>query len=203
MIVVNIGPASPDEMVLAFLRAEIDSPRFSTPEGWLLRDQLRQSGLDPSSLADKADLTDPRANAKRAEILKWWTDPKHVFDGMPSNVSWRRDRLQPDEIGGLKYCQHPTWLGLSGTSRLVADGAANICKVVAPDNVNTHVARVADRVRRGEKFPELILVQALDGGLVILEGHTRATAYVVAPVHGPIEVLVGTSPRIGQWAFHG
>jgi hypothetical protein len=154
-------------------------------------------------LVDNADLSDPKANAKRAEILKSWTDPKHVFDGMPANVTWRRVRLQPDEIGGLRYCHHPTWLALSGASRLVADGAANIGKVVAPANVNTHIAQVADRVRRGEKFPELILVQALDGGLILLEGHTRATAYMLAPLRGPIEALVGMSTGIGQWAFHG
>jgi hypothetical protein len=86
---------------------------------------------------------------------------------------------------------------------LVADGAANIGTVVAPDNVNEHVTKLADRVRRGEKFPELILVQKVDGGLIVLEGHTRATAYVVAPVREPIEALVGTSPRISKWAFHG
>jgi hypothetical protein len=154
-------------------------------------------------LVDNADLSDPKANAKRAQILKWWTDPKHVFDGMPANVAWRRVRLQPDEIGGLKYCHHQTWLALSGASRLVADGAANIDTVVAPANVNTHVARVVGRVRQGEKFPELILVQALDGGLILLEGHTRATAYVVAPVREPIEALLGASPHISRWAFHG
>jgi hypothetical protein len=86
---------------------------------------------------------------------------------------------------------------------LVADGAANIGTVEAPDNVNAHVAQVANRVRQGEKFPELILVQTGDGGLIVLEGHTRATAYVAAPVREPIEALVGTSPRISQWAFHG
>jgi hypothetical protein len=201
--VVELGPATDDEMVLAFLRAEIDSLRFQNAQELVLRDHIRQAGHDPSSLVDNADLSDPKANAKRAEILKWWTDPKHVFDGMPANVTWRRVRLQPDEIGGLKYCHHQTWLALSGASRLVADGAASIDTVEAPDNVHTHVARVADRVRQGEKFPELILVQALDGGLILLEGHTRASAYVVAPVLEPIEALIGTSPGIGRWCSHG
>src|SRR5262245_2755847 len=190
-------------MVLAFLRAEIDSPRFPTAQGLLLRDQLRGMGLDSSTLINTADLCDAAANAMRREILRQWTEPKKVFTGMPADVAWRRVRLQPDEIGGLTYCNHRTWLALSGPSRLVADGAAKIDKVIAPDNVNEHVARVTDRVQRGERFPELILVQTRDARLIILEGHTRATAYVLAPVHEPIEALVGTSPRISQWAFHG
>jgi hypothetical protein len=190
-------------MRLAFLRAEIDSPRFPTAQGLLLRDQLRQCGLDSSFLIDNADLGDAHANALRRDILRQWTDPKKIFAGMPGEVTWRRVRLQPEEIGGLMYCYHPTWLALSGPSRLVADGAANIGRVVAPDNVDKHVCCVADRVRQGEKFPELILVQALDGRLILLEGHTRATAYVVAPVREPIEALVGTSPHISQWARHG
>lgn len=203
---VELGPASADEMVLAFLRAEIDSPRFPTPEGLLLRDQLRQSGLDPNSLIDNADLCDAQANDWRREILRQWRGyptSEPVFINMPADVSWRRVRLQPDEIGALKYCHHQTWLALSGAGRLVVAGAANIGKVLVPANVNTHVSRVVGRVRRGERFPELILVQALDGGLIPLEGHTRATAYVVAPVRESIEALVGTSPHIGQWAFHG
>jgi hypothetical protein len=193
-------------MVRAFLRAEIDSPRFQDGQGLRLRDQIRQVGLDPRSLIDTADLGDTRANALRREILRQWRgycDAKSMFAGMPDDVTWRRVRLQPDEIGSLLYCNHPTWIALAVSGRSVADGAANINKVVAPDNVNAHITQVADRVRRGEKFPELILVQTLDGQLILLEGHTRATAYLIAPIRGPIDAFVGSSLQIGQWAFHG
>jgi hypothetical protein len=103
----ELGPATDDEMVLAFLRAEIDSPRFRDARG-VLRDKMRQAGYDPRFLIDNGDACDPQANAHRRAILKQWTDPKRVFAGMPPDVTWRRVRLQPDEIGGLEYCNHPT-----------------------------------------------------------------------------------------------
>src|SRR5262245_2079854 len=102
----DLGPATADEMILAFLRAEIDSPRFRNAQGLLLRDQLQQSGYDPSSLIDTANLGDAGANTLRREILRQWRgygDAKKVFGGLPANVSWRRKRLEPDEIGHLKY----------------------------------------------------------------------------------------------------
>jgi len=202
----GLGPATADEMVLAFLRAEIDSPRFRSSQGLLLRELLQQIGYDPNSLIDSGDIGCAQANAVRRDILRQWRgygDDKLLFAGMPTDVAWRRARLQPDEIGRLQYCNHPTWVKLSGPSRLVADGAANIGKVEAQDNVCKHVAQLAIRVRLGERFPELILVQALGGGFIVLEGHTRATAYVLAPVRVPVEALIGSSPGIGQWAFHG
>jgi hypothetical protein len=202
----ELGPVGADEMVLAFLRAEVDSPRFRNAQGLVLRDHLRQAGLDPNALIDKADLGDLQASAQRREILRWWRgygDDKLLFRGLPIDVSWRRVRLRADEIGRIKYCDYPAWLALSGPSRLVADGAASVDTVMAPENLNAHIAQVADRVRRGDKFPELILVQTMDCGLILVEGHTRATAYVVAPVREPIDALVGTSQRIMQWAFHG
>lgn len=198
----ELGRATADEMVLAFLRAEIDSPRFHDAEGLRMRGLLLKSGLDPG-LIDNADPGDSQANAIRKEILKWWCEPKFVFSGMPEDVIWRRVRLQPFEVGALRYCAHPTWIALSGESRLVADGAANIERVSAPNDVNNHVIAVAELVRQGDKFPALIAVQALGDGLILLEGHTRATAYVVAQVRDSTEVIVGTSPQIRQWRFYG
>jgi hypothetical protein len=50
--------------------------------------------------------------------------------------------------------------------------------------------------------PPLILVSADDGATrVVLEGHTRLTAYALAPETLPdeSEVLLGLSPEIASW----
>jgi hypothetical protein len=55
----------------------------------------------------------------------------------------------------------------------------------------------------GARFPPLILVTAgPSGGLVVLEGHVRLTAYMLCPDRLPpeLEVLVGSSPDMAGWA---
>jgi hypothetical protein len=52
--------ATEDDMVLTFLRAEVDSPRFAGP----LLLALGEQGLD-RALVDRADRTDPEENAAR------------------------------------------------------------------------------------------------------------------------------------------
>jgi hypothetical protein len=52
------------------------------------------------------------------------------------------------------------------------------------------------------RFPPLILVrQDDDGYLVVVEGHARLTAYLIAPeqIAPELEVLLGTSARVTTW----
>ena len=56
---------------------------------------------------------------------------------------------------------------------------------------------MARAVADGARFPPLILVTTgPSGGLVVLEGHVRLTAYMLCPDRLPpeLEVLVGSSP---------
>lgn len=56
-------------------------------------------------------------------------------------------------------------------------------------------------MRDGVVFRELIAVSDLTGGLVLVEGHTRATAYLLADVDRSLLAFLGTSPSIVTWAF--
>jgi hypothetical protein len=61
----------------------------------------------------------------------------------------------------------------------------------------------AERVH--DSWPELILATAgLGQPLVVLEGHVRLTAYVLAGEAAPAEVqaLLGTSRRMHEWALY-
>jgi hypothetical protein len=62
---------------------------------------------------------------------------------------------------------------------------------------------MAEAFAHGARFPPLILVTAGPaGGLVVLEGHVRLTAYMLRPDRLPLEleVLVGSSPDMAGWA---
>jgi hypothetical protein len=63
---------------------------------------------------------------------------------------------------------------------------------------------MAQAVADGARFPPLILVTTGPGGdLVVLEGHARLTAFMLARDRLPpeLEVLVGSSPAMTCWAF--
>lgn len=129
-----------------------------------------------------------------------------LFDGFPTDVSWYRATVTPDELRAFYYADHPTWTTLSRGSRLVADGAANVYDVPTDENANQNIPAVADRVLAGERFPELLCVStAHDGPVVIFEGHTRATAYVLAgdSCPDPVLLLVGFSTSMAAWRFFG
>jgi hypothetical protein len=62
---------------------------------------------------------------------------------------------------------------------------------------------VADAIRQGASFPELILVDTDEKSpLVVLEGHVRITAYFLRPEYMPseMEVIVGFSKDMDKWS---
>ena len=69
-MMIELGPATEDEMVLAFLRAEVDSSRFGALfQEWFA--QLKERlGLDRELLLNAADLRSVQHNALRKNILR-------------------------------------------------------------------------------------------------------------------------------------
>jgi hypothetical protein len=188
-------------MVLAFLRAEIDSPRF----GAVYQSILAQTGKRRSILIDHADLSKKGDNAERIELLaqvRGYKTNRYLFVGFPDDVAWTRATVDLAELGKMKYANYPAWIMLSHGSRLVGDGASNLETIEAPENVNSNIRAVAQRIKNGDRFPELIVVEGGPEDIVIAEGHTRATAYVVAVFQEPVEILVGRSDQMNAWRYY-
>ena len=67
---------------------------------------------------------------------------------------------------------------------------------------NDGVTAMAQAVADGVRFPPLILLTTEPGGdVVVLEGHVRLTAFMLARDRLPpeLEVLVGSSPAMTRW----
>jgi hypothetical protein len=128
-----------------------------------------------------------------------------LFHGFPRDASWCRAQLQPGDLGSLRYGRFDNWKTLTGGSRAVADGAARIAASepsAAASRDAENVKAVAEAVRGGVKYPELIAAQAEDGSLILMEGNTRATAYALAEVGEPIEMFVASSPSMRAWYWY-
>jgi len=166
-----LRPGSEAEMVALFLRTELPAARFRDT----LRALLARHGL-PESVSTG------------------------LFEGFPDDVSWQWMALTPAELATVRYIDYDYWVELSGGTRLAADAAPRIRAGAAPFGVPSDWALgMADEVARGARFPPLILVTTGPGGdLVVLEGHARLTAYMLARDRLPpeLEVLVGSSPAM-------
>lgn len=197
-----IKKSSEEEMVLAFLKAEIDSPRFKKP----IEDTLRTLGFT-RALIDKANLTNSVENRARENCLvfRGFKNNEALFKGFPDDISWERVALSKKELGTLKYANYPTWVSLSEGTRLVADGAKNIDIIQVAENTNINVKSVKKLVEAGTIFPELILVSRnKKDKAILIEGHTRATAYQIARnyLHDEIEAIIGYSEDLVRWIWY-
>jgi len=193
-----LRPGSEAEMVALFLRTELPAARFRDT----LRALLARHGL-PESVITDPDLDNDAQNQARLRLLtahREYGTRTGLFEGFPDDVSWQWMALTPAELATVRYIDYDYWVELSGGTRLAADAAPRIRAGAAPFGVPSDWALgMADEVARGARFPPLILVTTGPGGdLVVLEGHARLTAYMLARDRLPpeLEVLVGSSPAM-------
>jgi len=193
-----LRPSSEAEMVALFLRTELPAARFQDK----LQALLQRHGL-PESVITIPDLGDDAENQARLRLLtehREYGTRTGLFEGFPEDVRWQWMAITPVELTTVRYIDYDYWVELSGGTRLAVDAAPRIRAGVAPFGVPSDWALgMAREVARGARFPPLILVTTGPGGdLVVLEGHCRLTAFMLARDGLPpeLEVLVGSSPTM-------
>jgi hypothetical protein len=190
-----LRPSNEDEMVWVFLRGELDSNRFGP--------RLRAT-IDERLLLEP-DLGDDAENAlRRAALttLRGFESREGLFHAFPDDVRWEWVTLTPAEVLALRYIEYDYWVELSGGSRLPTDAADRIRAGITVFRVpNDGFFELADALGSGLRT-ELIVVGGSRDGLVVVEGHARLTAFALRPELLPaeLEVLLGSSPRIDEWA---
>src|SRR5213593_4329692 len=106
-----IRGSSEAEVVAAFLRGELDSPRY----GERIRELLPAAGLDESALL-APELEDAEANTLRARVLeehRAWLRREGLFNGFPDDVDWSLVGLAPEEVLSILYIDWDWWLDIS------------------------------------------------------------------------------------------
>ena len=188
---------SENEMVAAFLQAEVDSPRFGGP---ILR-LLARDGQDRRVL-DAPDLRRAGENAYRARLLGEWRGygrNADVFTDLPDDTQWFRAVLDGADLERVKYINDDYWIGFSGGSRLVKDAVARIHSGAIPSGEAACYRVFAEALAQGTRFPELILLHnPRTEELVVLEGHIRITSYLLWLDSRPTElaVILGSSEQM-------
>lgn len=195
---------SEDEMIAAFLKGELNSKRFG--EG--IQSYLQTHNLS-SELIKFPDTNNTEQNKLRELLFssyRNYKENKGLFENFPIDVHWKRRALAAEELKKVKYINYDYWVELSGGSRSPVDAAKNI--IIGQEIFNQSNQQFLDAaatLKKGEGFPELILVSTDEqADLVILEGHLRLTAYMLAPQYIPskISVIIGYSKNFTKWDLY-
>jgi hypothetical protein len=202
----DLGSATEDQVILAWLQAVIESPDF---QAYIVGNPPNPANLSAAlKAARQPDLRDAAQNELRRQIItavSGFGQGTGSFQGLGGDITWRRVRLTPEDVGELLYARDEgAWQMLSPVTRKVAEGATNVGHVFTGDGTNMVVLSLASGLCHSEKkVPEIIALRRPDGRLVILEGHARATAIALEAHRFPhgVQAYVGEGPSVTGWAY--
>jgi hypothetical protein len=194
--------ASESEVVLAFLRGEIDSDRFGN--------DVRHALIDAGGvqLVRSPDLDSEEENRARERALaaaRGWRSTE-LFEGFPEKVDWYYGVLQPGDLSRVRFIDYSYWNELSGGSRRPVD----VLPTLRSGRLPTWLTELgtdwcfdfAARLAKAGAVDDLIVMATPDlGELVCLEGHARLSAIFVGGLQRRLTVrgYLGLSAAIHQW----
>jgi hypothetical protein len=182
-------------MIAAFVRAELDSPRFNVK----LRSALAGVGLSVDDISGATSVAS--ANDARRLLLtayRGWGQYESVFGGMPDDFEWTWAELDEADLRERVYTIKWYFEETLGTRS--ADEIAEIKRRAADDDSRLQLERSVAEGRHTE--PPILLSEPDFRRLVILEGHSRILSYLTAPdlVTFPVLAIIGVSDRVSEWS---
>jgi hypothetical protein len=201
----KIRESSEAEMIAVFLAAELHSPRSMGQE---IQACLQREALS-TRVISSPDLSNAQENVARRAVLgayRGYGQRQGYFQGFPEALHWELVGLTRQEVEQVKYVDYDYWVELAGGSRLALDGARRALAGIDVFGLSSrYFVDLAETLRHGAHFPTLIFVARDEASpLVVLEGHARLTAYLIAPDCLPteLEVIVGFSEQITHWGCY-
>jgi len=195
-----LATVSEHTMVEAFLRAEIESPRWQAA----ILEQLARDGRS-RFVVDNANLEDNAENACRAKLLAYYRGYRDlgIFSGFPNPVQWYSVSLTCADLAGVKVINDKPWPYFSGGTRLAGDASRNLSTGKITHEVSDEILETVDHLKRGHRLPEIILVgEERDKTFVIFEGHVRTMAILASDTKSEVHGIIGIAPDMNNWKFY-
>jgi hypothetical protein len=201
----DLGPATDDQVILAWLQTETKSPRFGN--------NVRADAATLAAIRDAAqhpDLTNPQQNDLRRQVIagtRGFGRGTLLFTGLANDMEWRRAHVSIAEVGAMFYANNvATWTTLAPNTLQVSEGAQNVGHVPTAENANMHIlslARTICHTNPVPRYPEIICLNRPDGRISVMEGHTRSTAYVIEAHRflDGADIYLGGSASIANWRY--
>lgn len=202
----DLGSATEDQVILAWLQAEIESADF---QAFIVGNPPNPANLSAALKAARSpNLRDEEQNAFRRDMISsvyGFGKGTGTFEGLTDDLKWHKAHLTTDEVGEMLYARRDgPWKLLSPVTRKVVEGATNVGHVFTGDQTNMVVLSLASGMCHWDKkVPEIIALHRPDGALVLLEGHARATAIVLEShrFRDGVNVYVGDGPSVANWPY--
>jgi len=196
------APARECDVVIAFLQAEIASSRYADNYALPL---LNKNGLSREPLIDHPDLENESDNGIRRAILQRYRGfgaNALLFRGFPLDVIWRFVEIEPHDHQLLFYAKEHSWIKISEGSRSVERATMRIARLEERGESADRIRAIRQNLIDGKTMAPLILIRGESGRLVLVEGHSRATAYVGLKWEHNISALLGSSPIMSNWHYY-
>jgi len=198
----NFRRVAEAEVILAFLRGEVNSKRFGDAARHAI---VSEGGLE---LIWNPDLESEGQNRAREQALsqyRGWRNSE-LFGDFPRDVEWHHGVLEPEELERIRFIDYSYWNELSGGSRRPRD----VRKTIAAGTLPEWLAELgtdwcfefAEQLAATGTTEDLIVMGTPDtSDLIVLEGHARLTAIFVGGLQGTmtVQAYLGLSGELSQW----
>ena len=169
-----IRKTNESEMILEFLKGELNSKRFNED----LNNAINELGLD-SNIILNGNINDDQENIARLKIMKKFRGypDEELFERFPKIEEWKFLELNENDIDNIYYIDYDYWNELSnGTSKPVE--AAKVIKSGKEIyEVSNQPFLDGVEYNKTNKFPPVILITCNNEKYLIIEGHSRMTVY--------------------------
>lgn len=173
-----IKDTTENEMILEFLKGELNSVRFNSN----LLNVLKQNNIS-RNIIENGDINNSIQNNQRLEVMsKYRGYPnKDIFNNFPNNINWKFVQFEKDDINKINYIDYDYWNELSNNTSLATEAAKTINKGIEIYQVSNKSFLDGIKYLESNLFPPIILITCNDKKFLIIEGHSRMTVYGLTP----------------------
>lgn len=184
-----IRKAMEDEMILEFLKGEIQSARFQDK----LNKIIHEFSLSKEIILN-GDIKNIIENNTRRAIFKEFRGypSQDMFERFPNISKWLYVKFDRNDLEKMNYINYSYWNELSNNTYRPLVAAERIRQGIEIFGVSNNPFFDGLQYLKNNKFPPVILITCNGKEYLIIEGHSRMTIYALKP-----EAFNGTWGYIG------
>lgn len=167
-----------EEMILEFLKGEINSKRFNQK----LYDILKELNIS-SEIITNGDINSDGQNKLRLKIMNKFRGypDRELFENFPKIYEWKYVQFDLDDLDNIYYIDYDYWNELSNRTSKLYEAAKNIKNGIEIYDVSNKPFIDGMKFLDDDKFPAIILITCNGEKNLVIEGHSRITIYGLRP----------------------
>lgn len=173
-----IRNATESEMILEFLRGELNSNRFNSD----LNKVLKKLNIE-SNIITNGNILDSKENKLRLQIMKEYRGypDKELFYLFPKEIDWKYVKLSSEDLDNIFYIDYDYWNLLSSNTSKPSEAVKTIKNDIEIFDVSNQPFLDGVEYLKNNSFPPVVLLTCNGEKFLIIEGHSRMTIYAFLP----------------------